>query len=631
MPQHTLTELNQRLSERLQQMLAAEASPPATPADPHILAMLEAGGEAGMPLAAGAFATPFLAPEAFDVPGSQEMKAAGRLRESDLGLAGFAQPLTRSLAGETPTYFSALRKVFEDPKLPERLDASQIRSMLVKQPGITKEELRWSGVDEMLARGGKTTKSEVLQQIDAGGVEIKEVMRSQLTPQQKHELSELYLRRGDLVAEWGYGRVPRVIADQIDTQIEKLTTSPVYSSDTHPNLSLPGGENYREVELIWGSTLKNRQVNILHELKQQIIELKNNPSDSAIRDAQKLRQLTAHVEDVGASITTFKNPHFPESDILAHARLTDRVTPDNKRVLFIEELQSDWHQRARAATNEGAWHQKLVDKKLMSEEAATMRNRPLIPDAPFRDTWPEMTMKRIVRMAADEGYDAVGWATGMQQQQRSNKILNERVDEIRWDGANLTGFKNNKQILHDNVTPPELPRIVGQDIANKLIESIPVPMRRRTPSDSSIPVHTVRGKDLTIGSRGHITHYDIVMPAAAKKIGKKFGSEPMRGRIQIDKQGKLTVSETNEGWYVNLDGDPFIGPTNKDDALASFASIRSDPNFSGLEGIHLLPLTPALRVTARREGFPLFQTVGAAGLSEISRRLSDQLREKQQQ
>ena len=43
----------------------------------------------------------------------------------------------------------------------------------------------------------------------------------------------------------------------------------------------------------------------------------------------------------------FRGGHFDEPNVLAHVRFNDRTDADGKRVLFMEELQSDWHQKGR--------------------------------------------------------------------------------------------------------------------------------------------------------------------------------------------------------------------------------------------------------------------------------------------
>src|SRR5690606_41094391 len=37
----------------------------------------------------------------------------------------------------------------------------------------------------------------------------------------------------------------------------------------------------------------------------------------------------------------FKSSHFDDENILAHVRMNDRTTTDGKKVLFVEEVQSD--------------------------------------------------------------------------------------------------------------------------------------------------------------------------------------------------------------------------------------------------------------------------------------------------
>ena len=42
----------------------------------------------------------------------------------------------------------------------------------------------------------------------------------------------------------------------------------------------------------------------------------------------------------------FKSGHYDEPNILAHVRFNER-TVNGERVLFIEEIQSDWAQKGR--------------------------------------------------------------------------------------------------------------------------------------------------------------------------------------------------------------------------------------------------------------------------------------------
>lgn len=43
----------------------------------------------------------------------------------------------------------------------------------------------------------------------------------------------------------------------------------------------------------------------------------------------------------------FGGGHFDEPNVVAHIRVSDRTDDQNRRVLFVEEVQSDWHQKGR--------------------------------------------------------------------------------------------------------------------------------------------------------------------------------------------------------------------------------------------------------------------------------------------
>jgi len=43
----------------------------------------------------------------------------------------------------------------------------------------------------------------------------------------------------------------------------------------------------------------------------------------------------------------FRSSHYDTPDILTHFRVSDRVGPNGEKVLYVDEIQSDWHQKAR--------------------------------------------------------------------------------------------------------------------------------------------------------------------------------------------------------------------------------------------------------------------------------------------
>ena len=134
--------------------------------------------------------------------------------------------------------------------------------------------------------------------------------------------------------------------------------------------------------------------------------------------------------------------HWDERDgVLAHARIQDLNTFLGK-MLFIEEIQSDWHNDGRKdgyASEEQAVRKRVADLQkqwdsLMEESMSAsatrsyainekmdaideernrlenkLRHGRLAPDAPFRDTYHEYVLKRLIRMAVEQDYDSIGW------------------------------------------------------------------------------------------------------------------------------------------------------------------------------------------------------------------------------
>ena len=148
-----------------------------------------------------------------------------------------------------------------------------------------------------------------------------------------------------------------------------------------------------------------------------------------------------------------------------------------------------------------------------------------IPDAPFDKNWQELAMKRMLRYAAENGYDAVAWTKGEQQAERYNlgKVYNEIERE---DNPNIVGrtfsFSGEN---YDKVTVNEdgvvvdssieeakgkpLSDLVGKDLAVKMM--------------SIENYDTIDGKDLRIGGEGMKGFYDKMLPAFMNKYGKKWG------------------------------------------------------------------------------------------------------------
>lgn len=95
----------------------------------------------------------------------------------------------------------------------------------------------------------------------------------------------------------------------------------------------------------------------------------------------------------------YLGPHFDLPNILVHLRTTLRTDITGRRLLFLEELQSDWHQRGKRFGYDGDG-----------------QDSP--PFAPFAGEWAELGLKVLLWWAVRKGMDSLAWTSGQLQEMR---------------------------------------------------------------------------------------------------------------------------------------------------------------------------------------------------------------------
>jgi hypothetical protein len=143
---------------------------------------------------------------------------------------------------------------------------------------------------------------------------------------------------------------------------------PVAYDTRYENYQLPGGKNYKEVLItLPQKNLNKPKDNIYNELIQKRDELENqyneenektfsrdtNESDSAFKNMYRildeLRKVNGEIDKYEQILepVKFKSSHFNEPNIITHLRMNTRTDADGKKVLFLEEVQSDWGQKGK--------------------------------------------------------------------------------------------------------------------------------------------------------------------------------------------------------------------------------------------------------------------------------------------
>ncbi|MDR1934342.1 MAG: hypothetical protein LBS49_01935, partial [Candidatus Accumulibacter sp.] len=94
--------------------------------------------------------------------------------------------------------------------------------------------------------------------------------------------------------------------------------------------------------------------------------------------------------------------HFQTRNVLVHIRTGIRKIDDGRRVLFLDEIQSDWHADLHAA----------------SKRDFLQQDKQPPPEAPFRKDWPLLALKLMLWWAQIQNLDGVAWSTAELQSAR---------------------------------------------------------------------------------------------------------------------------------------------------------------------------------------------------------------------
>lgn len=397
--------------------------------------------------------------------------------------------------------------------------------------GVKADEVEWSGVNEWLdMQQGPITRDALAEFVRGNGVRVQEV------------------RLGEPEGE--YLRMPGG-AEYGDTSGAKYGTYVV-----------PGGTNYREVLLTLPVSPEKEMTN------QQRAQRMYGRDFYDLEAAEMQAVVDASKAEKGNY--AYRSSHWDQPNVLAHFRVDDRTDSDGNRVLFVNEIQSDWGQEGkkkgfatpRWTANEEARVRELERPRpypglsaAEREEFAALTSKQETkgtPQAPFvgkTDAWVSLALKRIIKMAADEGYDRVAFING--QQAADLYDLSKQVDRIvvpmvNGDGSRSVRLDPNggtpiKMMVNDQgvVTwskPNEfdgkpLSDVVGKEVAERIMKAK--------------AEDVLEGEGLKVGGEGMRTFYDRIIPAVAKDVLKKVG-----GSLVVS--GKRSEPNNIIKHYLNL-------------------------------------------------------------------------------
>lgn len=266
------------------------------------------------------------------------------------------------------------------------------------------------------------------------------------------------------------------------------------------------------------------------------------------------------------------------------------------------------------------------DRQLNVHKAGRVAPGPFVTET---GEWTELALKRVIKMAADEGYDRVAWTTGEQQVELYSEALRSQVDEIRWQktkgGVHLLGSKARSTVVDTTERETALSAAIGKTMADQILGS---------PEQSGV----ISGRDIKISDTGMAGFYDQIVPQVAAKIGKKWGAKVGETKLPRDIES-LPGMDMEEGLSLLTPDDlrrvaASVGPDElrarvlmtadvlgSDGPKAAARTVTSgtqkDAVWSAVlekrkgelsVGVHSIDISPEMRRSVRAEGFSLFET-----------------------
>lgn len=503
-----------------------------------------------------------------------------------------------------PIFYSKLQKVI-DEKMGRSMPVDQLKNML-KKAGVKDEELKWMGFNEFVEGKTKINKAELQEFLQMNQLEVQEVWKggeynsllgldnfkntswyktleqNDLVEGAKEYIADFIQIDDEAIDDIAYGIVDFAGDNGIGLDPNIIMRDMENINTRYSQYTLPGGEDYKELLFTLPTNNDGQEYfGELQRLERQIDYIREEfgrYSPQYIEAERRLEEL----EQLAPRTPKFQSGHWDEPNVVAHTRFNTRYTPEGEKVLFIEEIQSDWHQAGRESgykryytpeqrsllaqyqdlwesvrgidlieLAKDDWAMKPEIKKFYEErdklwrqlyESGLSEDEIDFPNlhvehAPFEKTWPDFVVKRLQRYAAENGYDRIAWTTGAQQARRYS--LSEYVDELilsQVDGTQrLIGKRNGEIMLDRKVPDSELANYVGKEVAIKLKQQ-----------------GSLSGVDLEVGGEGMKGFYDKIIPDVFNKHAKKYGSkvEP----IKIGKNAPAVHSRGNNIAYW-IEGD----------------------------------------------------------------------------
>jgi hypothetical protein len=362
---------------------------------------------------------------------------------------------------------------------------------------------------------------------------------------------------------------------RINNASPNVITEPGYDEDggepsdpIYSNYAIPGGKNYRERLLSLNTEKGKPRYNSSHWTDHDNVlahirmsdRLSGNDRSSIQPIMKKLSEgLGVGIRDLASGAASVGIQHkiiTPEeaaslSRFMGWRNGYDQAPGIEKKLLHVEELQSDWGQEgrdkgfsdpnnqyeifntksgdvvSRHPSYEAMWD---AFRAIPEDQAAGLdygkatKSPPAAPYVTNTQHWTDLALKNVLREAALGNYDGVVFTPGQAQadryglEKKLSRIDLRRPAPGQIEGSRLFMYGLDGSQLGEGTSVTDdkhLRTLVGSDVADRLL-SAPAMEGYGTQM-----THTVRGDDLKMGGEGMKGYYDNIVPKSVMRLAQQ--------------------------------------------------------------------------------------------------------------
>ena len=257
-----------------------------------------------------------------------------------------------------------------------KLDKATGKEWLKRVIGETEgDELKWTGVADYLTENSDKviSKNDLLDYFKTNRVQVVEVVKGAAATMSKSDARKVFEdkgydvitdRNGDTYVEkdeepFDYDDMSEAEQNAFDVltsnNLDRVNTSNDTKFGNRPDLQLEGEkENYKEILVTLPLDRTKSQFNVGNKVETSygkgVIKRIDNSSNNKPYEVKMEDGSTKyyHQDQIkGGKQEFFQSTHYEEPNILVHLRMNTRTDAEGNKVLFLEEVQSDWGQKGK--------------------------------------------------------------------------------------------------------------------------------------------------------------------------------------------------------------------------------------------------------------------------------------------